>query len=46
LGFAGITHSLEAKQNIRKAKKREKERRENVPVAHNVEEEEMTGDGG
>jgi hypothetical protein len=44
-GFAGITHSLEAKQNIKKAKKERRER-ENIPVAHSVEEEEMTGDGG
>lgn len=46
LGFAGITHSLEAKQSIKKAKKKRRERRVNIPVAHNVEEEEMTGDGG
>jgi hypothetical protein len=45
LGFAGITHSLEAKKNIEKEKKKV-DSRANIPVAHNVEEEEMTGDGG
>ena len=51
LGFAGMTHSLDANRILTKTKakkvikKREKERTK-IPVAHNVEEEDMTGDGG
>jgi len=46
-----MTHSLDANRILTKTKakkvikKREKERTK-IPVAHNVEEEDMTGDGG